>query len=549
MIGNGIDKDDSYDSIYFDDEEEIQLYKGIMNQKISKKNIVLSNEITKKKKIVNRLFKDRFGKNFIPIKLESLKAFESFVRFYLFSPTSKILSRFPKLKKRILHEKDINYNALKDKINIGSLLYLNLSGNGATLNKNINEKFFQISKNLSTTISKDTISNSVYNVKFLKKNVERINKILSDKGKGKTLQDLSNKKIKLSNINNIGTNNNNYKGRNFTNDNLRTKQLTTNKNIFNKDDNFKINIINENLEDMKLNTEENNFPSIDKSKTSLNYFNKSQYKPNFLLDKYKNNILKKYNSRNNASKLVRFEELTENITPKGNNDHSEKVFSPYKTFSGFNNKHNLKLFNQKKFQNDINKYVENLNEQTDSCNKKLIRLINGNLKEKKKTNQEENQEVINLKNILIDKKNSKKKKKVSNIKQIKNLIKRAKLDFEGEANLDKIKKKELKKLGHYLNEMNNDFALYKVNELYTKGQLKREGKNFSQEELQKLRKKKIREIKVFRSRNNSKMNYLKMVKMKNNLILIKDKFDKVDIETRNRTIEINKKNKILNKLV
>jgi hypothetical protein len=546
MIGNGIDKDDSYDSIYFDDEEEIQLYKGIMNQKISKKNIVLSNEITKKKKIVNRLFKDRFGKNFIPIKLESLKAFESFVRFYLFSPTSKILSRFPKLKKRILHEKDINYNALKDKINIGSLLYLNLSGNGTTLNKNINEKFFQISKNLSTTISKDTISNSVYNVKFLKKNVERINKILSDKGKGKTLQDLSNKKIKLSNINNIGTNNNNYKGRNFTNDNLRTKQLTTNKNIFNKDDNFKINIINENLEDMKLNTEENNFPSIDKSKTSLNYFNKSQYKPNFLLDKYKNNILKKYNSRNNASKLVRFEELTENITPKGNNDHSEKVFSPYKTFSGFNNKHNLKLFNQKKFQNDINKYVENLNEQTDSCNKKLIRLINGNLKEKKKTNQEENQEVINLKNILIDKKNSKKKKKVSNIKQIKNLIKRAKLDFEGEANLDKIKKKELKKLGHYLNEMNNDFALYKVNELYTKGQLKREGKNFSQEELQKLRKKKIREIKVFRSRNNSKMNYLKMVKMKNNLILIKDKFDKVDIETRNRTIEINKKNKILN---
>jgi hypothetical protein len=264
-------EDDSYDSIIYDLEDDFKLYKGIMNQKISKKNIILSNEISKKKKIINRLFKDRFGNNFIPIKLESLRAFESFVRFYLFSPQSKILSRFPKLKKRILHEKDINYNALKDKINIGSLLYLNLSGNGTTLNKNINEKFFQISKNLSTTISKDTISNSVYNVKFLKKNVERINKILSDKGKGKTLQDLSNKKIKLSNINNIGTNNNNYKGRNFTNDNLRTKQLTTNKNIFNKDDNFKINIINENLEDMKLNTEENNFPSIDKSKTSLNY--------------------------------------------------------------------------------------------------------------------------------------------------------------------------------------------------------------------------------------------------------------------------------------
>jgi hypothetical protein len=135
----------------------------------------------------------------------------------------------------------------------------------------------------------------------------------------------------------------------------------------------------------------------------------------------------------------------------------------------------------------------------------------------------------------------KKKKKINNIKQIKGLIKKAKLDSEGEANLEKIKKKELKKLGHYLNNMNNDYDLFKVNELYTKAQLKSQGKNFAQEELARLRKKKIREIKVFRSRKNAKINYLKMLRMKNNLVLIKDKFNKIDIDTTNRTLEINKK--------
>ena len=66
----------------------------------------------------------------------------------------------------------------------------------------------------------------------------------------------------------------------------------------------------------------------------------------------------------------------------------------------------------------------------------------------------------------------KKKKKINNIIQIKRLIKNAKLDIEGEANLEKIKKREIKKLGKYLNIMNNENALYKVNELFTKAQLK-----------------------------------------------------------------------------
>ena len=521
-------EDDSYDSIIYDIEDDFKLYKGIMNQKISKKNIILSNEISKKKKIINRLFKDRFGKNFIPIKLESLRAFESFVRFYLFSPQSKILSRFPKLKKQILKEKDIDYNALKNKINMGSLLYLSLSGSGTALNKGINEKFFQISKNLSTTISKDTISNQVYNIKFLRKNTERINKILSYNGK--VIKENSNEneekkylKTHLAFAEKIKTKNDKYKGRNISNEYFTNK--TSSKKIpYNTYDNFYSN---------KLNIDDNKYPNIGKKNNFLKYFNGSNKNK-----KLKFNSLTKHNSRNITSNLGKLEGFNTNSVTNGNNDFSAKSFSPFSTFSNLNYKNSLKLLKRSKnFQNDINLQVQSLNSQTNTCNDKLIKLINGNKKVKIKTIEEENQEVINLKNILLDK--HKKKKKINNIKQIKGLIKRAKLDSEGEANLEKIKKKELKKLGHYLNNMNNDYALFKVNELYTKAQLKTQGKNFAQEELARLRKKK-REIKVFHSRKNAKINYLKMLRMKNNLVLIKDKFNKIDIDTTNRTLEINK---------
>ena len=547
------ENDNSCDSIISEEEEEIKLYKGIMNQKISKKNIILSKEISKKKKIINRLFKERFGKHFIPIKLESLKAFENFVKFYLFSPQSKILNKFPKLKKKLLHEKDINYNALNDKINIGSLLYLSLSGNGTNLNKNINEKFFQISKNLSTSISKDTISNHVYNVKFLKKNAQRITKILSYKGK--KMKEIDNITIINKNKNIINQNEkenlkgkiskNKNKGRNFSNDNFKNTITAISYKTygdFNKINN------NENLSDNRfysLNTDDENFPFSHKSKKSLHFFNNNSKSKSIKSFQLQNNP-KKFNSRNINSNITKYEGFSTYMSNEHNNVYSTKSFSPYSTFSHFNRKNNYFTLKQAKhYQSNINKYVENLNNEINKCNNKLIKLINGNIKQKIKTPEEENQEVINLKKILIDKKKSKKKQKVNNIIQIKRLIKNAKLDIEGEAKLEKIRKKELKKLGHYLNIMNNDYALYKANELFTKEQLKREGKNFAQEELMRLRKKKIREIKVFHSRKNIKDNYLKIIKMKNDLALMKDKFEKIDTETTNRAIDINKKKRNL----
>ena len=96
-------------------------------------------------------------------------------------------------------------------------------------------------------------------------------------------------------------------------------------------------------------------------------------------------------------------------------------------------------------------------------------------------------------------------------------------------------------MGHYLNEMDNDLALHKISELYTKTQLERLGKNFSREELDRIRRKKNREIKEFSARKQAKENYYKMIKIINFIGLVKDKFDKIDNETKNRTIEIDKK--------
>ena len=172
-------KDSTYDSFLCEEDEELNLYQGIMNQNIGRKQISMSREIKNKQKIINRLFKDKFDKNFFNIKFESLKEFESSLKVYLFSPESQFLNYFPRLKRKLIKAKKIKEEKLKEKINIGSLLFLSLNGQRNQNNKNINDKFFKMSKNLSSSMAKDILSNSLYKVKYEKKNKQRLNKILS----------------------------------------------------------------------------------------------------------------------------------------------------------------------------------------------------------------------------------------------------------------------------------------------------------------------------------------------------------------------------------
>ena len=463
---SNIKKDSNFYPFLHDEKEELKIYQGVMNQKIGKKKMIISKEIGNRLRVINRLFKEKFGENFFQIKPESLKFFESGLKKYLFSPQSEFLNNFPKLKSKINKQRKIKEEKLKEKINMGSLLYLSLSSKytKSTKHTNMNDKLFQLSKNLTTSMSKDMLSNALYKIKYKDKNKERFNKILSYR----------NKRYKLQ----------------------LQHQEKNNKNF---------------------NNENNQFPEI-----ILNSDINEDSKNNFKAERY----LKTYISRNSALNLKKYETATSHLD---NLDNSIKSFSPFSTFCNNNYKSTSNFLKKSKiFQKDFNENVENLNENTKICNKKLIRLINGNRKKNMRIKEENNKEMINLKAILIGKKDKKPKKKINNIIQIKSLIKKAKLDSEGEATINKIRKNELKNFGHYIHIMSDNLALDKVNVLFTKEELKLQGKNFSRDEFERLRKKRKKELIVFNSRKKTKDNYYKILRLENDLTSIKDKFEKTN---------------------
>lgn len=456
-------KDSTYDSFLCEEDEELNLYHGIMNQNIGRNQISMSREIKNKQKIINKLFKDKFDKNFFNIKFESLKEFESSLKVYLFSPESQFLNYFPRLKRKLIKAKKIKEEKLKEKINIGSLLFLSLNGQRNRNNKNINDKFFKMSKNLSSSMAKDILSNSLYKVKFEKKNKERLNKILS------------------------------YR-------NLRLK------------DKQKI------IKELHLEDNNNILPEIDKTnKTvqinkSINFLKNN----NKILSRNKNFSLKKYHATTYA---------TNEYTKYKNN--FLKTFSPFSTLNNIYQRSSSRFYNKqcKIIQKDLNRHVNNLDEKTKLCNNKLIKLINGNKKINLRKKEEKNKEIVNLKKIIFDKNYKRPKKKINNIKEIKSLINKAKMDIDGELTIEKIKKNELKNFGHYINIMSDELVLNKVNELYTKGELKHEGKNFTQDEIERLKKKREKQLIVEHNRKKIKDNYNKMIKLENDLADIKKKFN------------------------
>ena len=477
-----LNEDSDYDSFLDEANEELNCYKGVMTQKLGRKQIYMDREIRNKKKALNRFIIERFGNDFIPIKSESLKAFELGLKEYLFSPHSQFLNNFPRLKRKLLKERKIKEDKLKEKINVGTLLYLSMQRN----DKILSDRFFQRSKNLSSTQAKSILTNAVYKARFEGKNKERINKILS------------------------------YR-------NLRKSQM---QNIKNK-------------------TEPNKIPELPAEVDLDDDSNSNKIKIN-----QKNNLinLNNYNSRNTESNFYK------NMTTFSNNDNTEnysmKVLSPFSTFTNWNNKSHSKYFikHTKDLQKDLNKYMDNLDGQTNLCNTKLIRLIDGNRKKNLRKKEEKNKEIVNLKKIIYDKNKLKPKKKIKNIFQIKSLINKAKEDFEGEFTVEKIRKHELKNFGHYINIMSDDLVLSKVNELYTKNQLKKQGRNFTQDELDRLKKKREKELKGIKNRMKIKNNYIKMLKLENDLNTIKTKFNntnlKVMLNTRSDDIDLSLLKKI-----
>jgi hypothetical protein len=263
----------------------------------------------------------------------------------------------------------------------------------------------------------------------------------------------------------------------------------------------------------------------------LNLLPVDEQKNNSNINNTKNKIL----SRNTKSSLQKFQTMATSLNNENKENNSLKTLSPFSTITNFHQKSYSKYFTKysKDLQKDLNKYVDNLDSQTNLCNNKLISLINTNRKKNLRRREERNKEIVNLKKIIYDKKKLRPKKKINNIFQIKTLINKAKMDFEGEATIEKIRKNELRNFGHYINIMSEDLVLAKVNELYSKFELKKEGKNFTQDELDRLKKKrrkKEQELIVDHNRQKIKDNYIKMIKLENDLSNIKDKFNKTNLK-------------------
>ncbi len=120
---------------------------------------------------------------------------------------------------------------------------------------------------------------------------------------------------------------------------------------------------------------------------------------------------------------------------------------------------------------------------------------------------------------------------MNNILQIKSLINNAKLDNEGEIAKEKIRKKQLKNFGHYINIMSDDLVLSKIKELYSKEELKQKAKNFSQEEFERIKKKEQKDLIQTYSMKKVKDNNNIIKKLEYDLSNIKIKFYETDFKT------------------
>ena len=137
--------------------------------------------------------------HFFDIKPESLIIFEKQLRKYFFSPNSKFLDNFPRLRKKLNLNNNINDNKLSSKINVGSLIYFSEANRKLIQNENIRtkEKIITFSKNFTTNYTKDIVNNEVNKVKFWDKNAKRIKKLLSKKyqdKKSKNINDIKENK-------------------------------------------------------------------------------------------------------------------------------------------------------------------------------------------------------------------------------------------------------------------------------------------------------------------------------------------------------------------
>ena len=543
----------SSDSSFLSQESEQKLLENIMIQKLDKKrNTNISLEIKKKKKMFDHIVFSKFGRHFLKIKPEAYLDLVDKCKTFYFSPDSKFLNNFPKLKKRIMKERNINYNKLLTKIDAGSLLYLSEARSKKKRDQNAqkNETLMAFSKNFATQNTKDVISDEIYKVKFWDKKSKNINKVLKRK-----YVDIF-KKLIIKNLDNNTSQNNE-----FIDD--KDKEEIKNLISFNKKDSI-INVSDkkENSQIIKENNRYNpiiayynNIPNnfngrkssqesinIKMAKTSQN-LKESNYNMNSIKDSSFPSII---NNNNSLKTLSNEKEKLNNLKSLNSISRNIKTFEikkNLKTSLNFSTKpKSQSLFNSFKYKKNINNKVQDLNSQTKLCNIKLYNLIANNqtvLPEKKLTNSDKDFDMNyslseTTKNFSRWKKNNQgtfsyltyeklnevnsKSLKANNIDEI---VKEAKNNMSSEG---KIKKRELRLFPKRLKEMKDEFALQMVDKLFSREKLERHRMPEIKETVKEQRE--MKEHLVVNSlRKKVKNNYNKIIRMGFYLTKRKEKFN------------------------
>ena len=531
---------DSYISI---EETKPKFMENIMIQNLDKKrNVNLSLEITKRKKIFNRYIRNNFGQNFIKIKPESYLDLVDKCKTFYFSPESQFLSNFPKLKAKILKERNINNNKLLTKIDLGNLLYLSEARKKRYLDQNDqkNERLITYSKNFSSQNTKDLISNEIYKATFWDKNAKKNDKILKNKFAHIIAKffDKTDDKEKE----NLVLFNNNLENSEINKENKRYNPIITYynniahlKNEYNSED-FDENLeTNENIKESYTNMnslKDSSFPSIINNTHSLKTFSN---------EREKINNLKTINPISRNMKILDLKKKTKTsfsstIKPSliNNNSASSSSF---------------------KYKKNLNNKVMDLNFQTHLCNKQLYNLIDNNktiLPGKRLKNSEKDFDVNfalsessnypskwkknnqgTFSYLTYEKLNSTIEKNLQGEKT-NVIVKEAKNNFESENNF---RKRELKLFPKKIIEMRDEYALEMVDKLFSRNQLSRNKMPGLKETVKERRE--MREHRFVNIlRNRAKINHDKIIRM--GFYLAKEK-EKFYLKNKKKVGKLNKK--------
>ena len=432
-----------------------KLYENFLDKNLEdNKKLKLGKEINKKKHEISSMFRKKFGRDFLNVKPDSLIIFQKQFGQFLFDPDSQFLSNFPKLQRKLRHERKISEFKLKEKIDMGAMIFYDLKAKSKKQVRHLSmakEKLLAISKNLKSGPNKDLIQAGINKTKFLDKN--RIN---SPKYfKNHLLDNLIKEEYEENSIEN-NNNNSEYQSSEDQKEGESGDKSSVNNSII-KDFKQK-EVMNKKFENEKI-KKKNSILNNNKKKGSVVSDIREKYKDNPINQKEiknNNNITKtskygnvipnlinnknKSRNNNNFSSLfgnsTTFKNYTNNISPSKINESNNTTSYFLNTVTNFNLS-NSKGYSQRlttyknnihnkyrkkkilvpslkkkhyKFKFNLDNHITKLNQYTNKCNTELIKLIDinndDNYTERKKKYLNRNK--LDIKGILIEKKDIKK---------------------------------------------------------------------------------------------------------------------------------------------